>query len=72
MDDYEHTPEGHVAVYCDAIKFSKSGLALICDFGDEEVFIPTSQIHDNSEVFEPGQSGYLVIPEWLAIDKEIV
>lgn len=46
--------------------------ALLCNIGGEEVWIPKSQIHDDSEVFEEGHSGTLVIPEWLATEKKLV
>lgn len=37
-----------------------------------EVWIPKSQIHDDSEVWADGDKGTLVIPEWLALDKELI
>lgn len=44
------------------------------DFEDVGVWIPKSQIHDDSEVFEedgPGNEGTLVISKWLAVEKGI-
>lgn len=47
--------------------------ALKCNTGDpEHVWIPKSQIMDESEVWKDGDSGVLVIPEWLAIEKNLV
>lgn len=43
-----------------------SGLALVCTIDGREVLVPHSQITDDSEVYEPGQSGKLVITAWLA------
>jgi hypothetical protein len=37
----------------------------------EEVWIPKSQIHDDSEVWGAGHEGTLVIPLWLAEAKGI-
>lgn len=37
-----------------------------------EVWIPKSQILDESEVFSLGTSGKLVVPRWLAVAKELV
>ncbi len=37
----------------------------------EEVWIPKSAIHDDSEVWKEGQDGTLVIPLWLAEAKGI-
>lgn len=35
-------------------------------------WVPKSQICDESEVWETGDSGILVIPEWLAEEKGMV
>jgi hypothetical protein len=37
----------------------------------EEVWVPTSQIHADSEVYKPGTAGILVIPRWVAEMKEL-
>ena len=34
--------------------------------GEEEIWIPKSQIHDDSEVYKMDTEGTLVIPLWLA------
>ena len=65
-------PSDHVELFCESIRVSSSGLALYCDFGDSKVWIPISQIHDNSEVWEEGQRGDIIIPLWLAKEKELV
>lgn len=43
--------------------------ALLIEKDGVEVWIPKSQIHDDSEVYEEDHVGTLVIPEWLAEDK---
>ena len=43
--------------------------ALLCDVDGEEVWIPKSQIQDDSEVTEKGDMGILAIPAWLADEK---
>lgn len=43
--------------------------ALLCRIEDEEVWIPKSQITDDSEVYKQGDDGTLVITEWLANEK---
>lgn len=45
--------------------------ALLVLVEGEEVWIPKSQIDDDSEVWREGQEGALVIPEWLAEAKGI-
>ena len=51
-------------------------LALLIDFGaDEHTWIPKRQIIDGSNFgddSEVGDEGELIIPEWLAIEKELV
>lgn len=49
--------------------------ALLVNFplaeGIHETWIAKSQIHDDSEVYEKGTEGKLVISEWLAKEKNI-
>lgn len=43
--------------------------ALLCKapvWGDEEIWIPKSQITDDSEVYKSGTSGELIVTEWFA------
>jgi len=54
------------------IKKSASGAALLVEIDGKNHWIPQSQIHDDSEVWKPEDEGELVIPEWLAIEKELV
>lgn len=37
-----------------------------------EKWIPKSQIHEYSEVKEFGDSGVLLVPEWLAMEKRLI
>jgi len=68
----DQIPDGFVGVNCTSLQLSSSKLALYCEFDGKNEWIPVSKIHDNSEVWEPGQTGELVIPEWLAIEKGLV
>ncbi len=43
--------------------------ALLVVVEGEEVWIPKGQIHDDSEVYDEGHEGTLVIPLWLAEAK---
>lgn len=38
----------------------------------DEVMIPKSQIDGTSKVQKPGDRGTLVIPQWLAVDREFI
>jgi hypothetical protein len=43
--------------------------AILCDIEGEEIWIPKSQIDDDSEVYEMGTNGDLVITQWIARKK---
>jgi site-specific DNA-methyltransferase (adenine-specific) len=43
--------------------------AALCLIGDEEVWLPWSQIDKGSEIAKDGDSGTVYIPRWLADDK---
>jgi hypothetical protein len=61
-DDYE-------AVTVEKVEALKStAYGLLCSFPElgKQCWVPQSQIHDDSEVFEVGHKGKLVIPRWLA------
>jgi len=44
----------------------KGNECLVCLVDGEEAVVPQSAIHDNSEVYEPGNEGDLVVLMWLA------
>jgi hypothetical protein len=43
--------------------------AILCIIDKREVWVPKSQVHDDSEVYAQGHEGKLVISAWFA-DKE--
>ena len=51
-----------------------SGSAIKCQFpGDSEpVWVPLSQIHDDSEVGKQGDDGTLIVSRWFAEQAELV
>lgn len=48
----------------------KGGALIRFDDG-EEVWIPTSQIHDDSDIWKKGESGKLVLTAWICEQKEL-
>ena len=46
--------------------------ALCVELNDAEVWIPHSQVHDDSEVYKKGDRGKLVITRWIAEKKGLV
>jgi hypothetical protein len=62
----------------DVTCLKQTNAAILCrildedDDIDEDVWIPLSQVHDNSEVYEEGTEGKLIITRWIAEQKELV
>lgn len=52
-----------------ALKLSPSKLGLLVKLDGKEKWIPVSCIHDDSEVYQPGHEGQLVLKRWYA-EKE--
>ena len=52
----------------EVLKETDMAILVKLETGDE-IWIPKSQIHDDSEVWKSGHTGTLVIPEWLATEK---
>lgn len=50
-------------------RVAASGKALLVEIEGEDHWIPVSQITDDSEVWREGDSGTLVITEWIAAQK---
>jgi hypothetical protein len=46
--------------------------AILCVIDGKKHWIPKSQIDDDSEVWKEGDSGDLVISEWIANKKELI
>jgi hypothetical protein len=46
--------------------------SLLVKIYDQEVWIPKSQIHDDSEVYKADTEGTLIISEWIAEKKELI
>jgi hypothetical protein len=55
---------------CDLV--SGSGAAIHVRIEGKWVWMPVSQVDDDSEVWKPGQEGQLVVSEWIAIEKGLV
>ncbi len=55
-----------------AVHEKGKGLLVEIDGDEETVWIPKSLISSDSEVYEKGTSGTLIIPEWLAEEKGLI
>lgn len=60
----------HTKVKLDDVRAIKeTDAALLCDINGEEIWIPKSQIDDDSEVWQEGDDGVLIISEFIAEKK---
>lgn len=46
--------------------------AVLCKIDGKDLWIPKSQIDDDSEVWENNQDGTLVVSQWIAEQKGLV
>lgn len=65
-------PNVNVAVIENVVALRASEKALLCEVDGKQVWIPQSQILDDSEVWKAADEGQLVIPMWLAEEKGLV
>lgn len=56
----------------DAVAVRATEAGLLCLIDGQEVWIPQSQIDDESQVWEPEQEGELVVSQWIAEQKKLV
>lgn len=56
----------------DAICTKETTDALLCEFEGKELWIPKSQITEESEVQGEGEEGMLVVTQWLAEKEGLV
>jgi hypothetical protein len=56
----------------DVLVIEEREKSLLVLYEGEEILIPRSQISDTSEVQGDGDKGVLVIPRWLANDRDML
>ena len=56
----------------DVVVIKDTGRALLCEIEGEQIWIPQSQIDEDSEVYQEGDEGTLVITEWIAEQKGLI
>lgn len=55
-----------------AVALRATASALLVRIDDKEHWIPQSQIDDDSEIWEAGQEGEIVLSQWIAEQKGLV
>lgn len=67
MDDrVEYTGGDDTEAIADVKTIRETAKALLCRIGKRDVWVPKSQIHDDSEVYKQGHEGKLVLSQWFA------
>ena len=56
----------------DVLVLRETEKAILCEIAGAEVWIPLSQVDDDSEVWQEGDEGTLTITRWIAEQKELV
>jgi hypothetical protein len=51
---------------------AETELAILCEIDGKEVWIPRSQVHDDSEVSSQGDEGTLILARWFAEKEGLV
>ncbi len=50
----------------------ESASAILCAIDGDEIWIPQSQVDDDSEVFGKNHHGTLIVSQWIAEEKSLV
>lgn len=56
----------HLIQNAECVRTTDKAILVRADEFDEPVWIPQSQVHEDSEVWKLGQTGDLVVTEWFA------
>ncbi len=60
------------ASFDDVVCLANTELACLIDFGDRELWIPYKCVEDDSEVFEKGDKGTVLVAHWFAVQEGLV
>ena len=58
--------------FADVAAIKATAAALLCKIEGRDVWIPQSQIDDDSEVWRASDVGTLIISEWIAKEKGLI
>lgn len=63
---------GETEEFEDVVAKNATEKAVLCEIDGEDHWIPRSQIDDDSEVYEKGHEGKLVVTRWIAEQKGLI
>ncbi len=58
--------------FVDVVCLKQTTKALLCEINGKQVWIPHSQVDDDSEVYREGDEGKLIVSEWIANEKKLI
>ncbi len=65
-------PNERVITFDQVHCLAETDKAILCLIDDKEYWIPLSNVDDDSEVFQKGDFGDLIISEWIAHQKGLI
>lgn len=69
FDEEDEVYDDEVVAFEEVRAIGATALAVLCVIDDDKVWVPLSQIHDDSDVWRKGDHGTLVVRSWWA-EKE--
>lgn len=69
---YEYDSSGQKIAIDEVEAKGQSEKALLVEIGFEDFWIPFSQIDDDSEVYQRGDEGTIIITRWIAEKKGLI
>ena len=70
MEEYDRKYVKFEDVVC--LKETEKAVLVSCDEFPQDIWIPVSQISDDSDVFAEGHEGDLIITRWIAEQKDLL
>lgn len=65
--------DGEATVAFPAVRcIRQTSKAILCVLEGKEVWFPQSHVHADSEVYQQGHKGKLVVSEWIAKEKGLI
>jgi len=62
----EYEKDSNAVIFEDAKCKHATDVAILVSIDGDDYWVPSSMVHDDSEVFEKGHEGNLIITKWIA------
>jgi len=68
----KHKSDNESVEIDDVVVHAATDAAILVETSDgDEVWIPKSQLRQGTNVIEEGDKGKIIVPRWIAVEKEI-